>query len=123
MKTFLTQLQQDPETYELFLEEAKSRGYYDGKKIRNQTLEYGRKDYFRQFIAEDNKKGNNETDLKKYILYKETVMSRQGRVKVHLDRLLNPEEKKTHSFIPPKREELPLAFPPEAITKKKPDIY
>ena len=38
MKAFLTQLQQDPETYSLFMDEAWSRGLYNEKKIQTQTL-------------------------------------------------------------------------------------
>ena len=68
--------------YALFLDEAKSRGYYNPKKIRNQTLAYARKDYFDNFIDKDNKRfeGNWQDEYKKFILYRETDLTRQERV-------------------------------------------
>ncbi len=91
MKSFITQLQQDPETYSLFLEEAQSRGLYNPKKIRNQTLQYARKDYYDNYINRDNKsfEVNREEEIKKFILYRETEFSRNERVQFHLDKLLD----------------------------------
>jgi hypothetical protein len=71
-------MQEDPEVYSLFLEEAKSRGYYNEKRIRNQTLQYARKEYFNSYIDKDNKRfeGNWDQEFKKFILHRETELNR-----------------------------------------------
>lgn len=118
MKTFLTQLQSDPETYSLFLDEAKSRGLYNPKKLQNQTLDYARKDYYDNYIARDNRsfEVNREEEIKKFILYREKDYTRQERVQLHLDKLLEPNEKILYNYEPPKKEKFPLAFASGPIT-------
>jgi hypothetical protein len=45
MVSFLQNLKQDKEFYDLFLAEAEKRGHYNTNKLRNQTLDFARKDY------------------------------------------------------------------------------
>jgi hypothetical protein len=54
--------------------------------------------------------------LKKFVLHREAELTRNERVQFHLQRLLDTDEKKSFNFVPPKKQELPLAFPPESIT-------
>ena len=124
MKTFLTQLKQDPEVYSLFVSEAASRGYYNEKRIRNQTLTYSKKGYFESFIEKDNRRFecDRTQEIKKFILHRDTEMSRQERVQFHLDKLLTQEERSGFNFVPPKKQEFPLAFPPEGVTSKKKEL-
>jgi hypothetical protein len=55
MLSFLNILKQDSEFYSLFMAEAEKRGHYSATKLRNQTLDFARKDYFDSFIGRENK--------------------------------------------------------------------
>ena len=94
------------------MDEARSRGLYNEKKIQTETLQYSKKHYYDNFIAWDNKthEVNKDDEIKKYVLYRENEPNKAERVQFHLEKLLTKDEKSAYNYIPPKKQELPLAF-------------
>ena len=64
------------------MEEAQSRGIFNSKKNKIQTLQFAKKEYFDNYISKDNKsfEVNREEETKKYILHREKEFTKAERV-------------------------------------------
>ena len=96
IKDFLERLQEyDKDTFDLFLEEAREKGLYSEKKVRNQTLSYARSGYYRNYIKRDNERYEKKQteEFKHYVLYEDKKLTKADRIHRHLNELLTPEEK------------------------------
>ena len=91
MTGFIDQLQKDPEYYQIFLEEASSRGLYDSASTRTQTLQYSRKEYSGSTLE---RKDDRKTRLEDYVLYEEEKLTREERFQRHINKYLDYYEKK-----------------------------